>query len=422
MAVEVCRIGNFGSTTDNGTTNCSLPNVYWKFSTAVTVGTLAAFLSYAFFTIIILMPVNGFFPYCFKCGNDDDTYSCCCGNNDDICSCCGNIDCVVCNACSNAHNNAFKNGTLSPFSDSNESSKMSAAETICFFINYVIVWLLYICSFGSSIWFAFAAYYTNNDHQPLYNLDSCWISKLNVTKIILHIFAAFCAIHSCFIFSKIVNKVTNKLNKLARDMDHVDFAEVTDIEQEINDMKIIELLESNDKEKINRARFYWLQKMDKDFIKEVKPTLDLLGVWFLVHWVMYALTTVLLTAFVLENILDIARIRINSIDHLMPNPNIELPYILYLVFFTLIHAYLFLYPCFQAASIAAARTKFINTIYNQQWNNIPLGIENNFINYLKTQNSECPCSVPTSPLNSTGLCSIDLGYLWYLPRIPVLKP
>ena len=146
------------------------------------------------------------------------------------------------------------------------------------------------------------------------------------------------------------------------------------------------LFRSNDKEKIDRARFYWLQEMDKKFIQQVKPTLNLLGVWFLVHWVMYALTTVLLTAFVLQNVLDIARNRIKSMmDHLMPISDIDLPYLFYLVFFTLVHAYLFLYPCFRAASIAAVRTKFINKIYDKHWNNFPIGMQNNFINYLKTQ-------------------------------------
>ena len=218
VTVKVCRIGNISDTinTSNGTINCALPHVHWKFSTAVTVGAFAAFFSYCFFTIIILMPVNGIFPCFSKCGRRRTCYSAC----------------VFCNACSNAHRKAFKNGTLSPFNDSNESSNMSATETICFFINYIIMLILYICSFGSSLWFAFAVYYKYNNHQPIYNLDSCWISKLNIAKIVLHFSVGFCTIHSCFIFSKIVYKVTNKLNKLAVDMDQVDFAGENAIQQE----------------------------------------------------------------------------------------------------------------------------------------------------------------------------------------------
>ena len=152
-----------------------------------------------------------------------------------------------------------------------------------------------------------------------------------------------------------------------------------------NDERIAQLFQSGNIEKINRGRFYWLQKMDKDFIKEIKPTLDLFGVWFLVHWVMYALTTVLLTAFVLENILQVASNDISSMDNNLLPSGLDLPFILYLSFFTLFHAYLFLYPCFRAASIAAARVKFINIIFKKQWVNVPLGVETNFIQYLKTQ-------------------------------------
>ena len=156
VAVEYCRIRNISDpiNTTNGTINCTLPDVYWKFSTAVTVGTFAAFLSYAFFTIIILMPVNGFCLYCCERVKDCGICLCCCKCED---SC--NSDCVFSNACSDAHRNAFKNGALSPFNDSDESSKLSATETRCFFFNYIIVFIMYVCSFGTSIVFAIFVYY-----------------------------------------------------------------------------------------------------------------------------------------------------------------------------------------------------------------------------------------------------------------------
>ena len=364
VVVEVCRIRNINDTinTSNGTIKCTLPHVHWKFSTAITVGTFAAFFSYSFFTILLLMPVNGIFPCFSKCRRC--------------------IDSVFCNACSDTHRKVFKNGTLSPFDDSDISSELSNAQTRCFFFNYIIGYILFCLSFGFSIYFTISVY---DNQQPFFNLGSCWISKLNVVKIALHFSTELCAIQSCFIFSKIVYKVTNKLKQLATDMDRVNFADgENDIEQVENDGIINELFQSNDKKKVDRARYFWLQKMDKDFIDQVKPTLDLLGVWFLVHWVMYALTTVLLTAFVLQNFLDIARNSITSMDHLLPK-NLETPYFLYLCFFTVFHAYLFLYPCFRAASIAAARTKFISTVFGKQWLHVPIGIENNFIHYLKTQ-------------------------------------
>ena len=64
---------------------------------------------------------------------------------------------------------------------------------------------------------------------------------------------------------------------------------------------------------------------------------------------------------------------------------IEAPYILYIVFFTLLHTYLFLYPCFRAAAIASARQKLISNIAKQKWRRIPLAVQNNFVEYLKLQ-------------------------------------
>ena len=361
VVVKVDRIENISYivNTSNGTINCSLPHVHWKFSTAITVSSIASFFSYSFFTILILMPVNGIFP----CFSKRRRY----------------IDSVFCNACSDTHRKAFKNGTLSPFDDSDISSELSTAQTRCFFFNYIIGYILFCLSFSFSMYFTISVY---DNQQPFFNLGSCSISILNVAKIALHFSTELCAIQSCFIFSKIVYKVTNKLKQLATDMDRADG--VNDIQQVENNGIINNLFQSNDKEKVDRARYFWLRKMDKDFIDQVKPTLDLLGVWFFVHWVMYALTTVLLTAFVLQNFLDIARNNLKSMDHLLPD-ELEWPYFLYLFFFTVFHAYLFLYPCFRAASIAAARTKFISTVFGNQWLHIPIGIENNFIHYLKTQ-------------------------------------
>ena len=69
--------------------------------------------------------------------------------------------------------------------------------------------------------------------------------------------------------------------------------------------------------KIERARFYWLQKIDQDFMKQVKPTLHLFGKWFIVHWTLFALTTVLLTAFIVQIIIDIIQCDIESVDSLL---------------------------------------------------------------------------------------------------------
>ena len=381
IAVEGCRIGNVSFTTNMNSTdlnesNCLLPQEHWKFSTAITLGTIAAFLSYGSITFYILIPA---------------------------------VECCTCCICKcKDRKKAFQN--LSPFGD-DESSKLSDKEARYFFANYIILIGLFVCSFVSSIVYA----------DSVYNHDYCSINALNVARIALHLTSQFCAIQSCFIFSNVVYKVTKKLDRLVTVMDEVnqDRAELNDKSgklgllinmsddhtEEIDHIKkllqsevdsddhsidpIKKMLQSDkDEVDLGRGRYYWLKKIDQDFSTTVKPTLRLFGYWFVFHWIMYALTTILLSAVIVEIIIDIVGYDIQSVDKLIPDTDAEIKasYILYVVFFTLVHAYLFLYPCFRAAAIANARAKLINTISEKQWEHVSPSLQSNFVQYLTSQN------------------------------------
>ena len=111
--------------------------------------------------------------------------------------------------CCTVYKKVFKNGALTPYDDADKSTKLSAVETCCFFTNYVIVFVLFFCSFISVVY-----------ADSVYNQDDCWIHALNFVRIVLHLSSQFCAIQICFIFSKIVYNVPTKLNKLAEQMDN----------------------------------------------------------------------------------------------------------------------------------------------------------------------------------------------------------
>ena len=164
------------------------------------IGTVAAFLSYLLF-VLILLPLDS---------------SICCCNCEHSRSKAG----IFCNA----HRKAFQNGGLSPF---DTSTNLSAKETVKFYCNYVVAHVFVILYFGSFvIIYAIGIYCLEDERgQTLYNLGSCWINKLNLARFFLYLNSLFCAIQSCFIFSKIVNKVNFKLNRLAVDFDQVDFPE-----------------------------------------------------------------------------------------------------------------------------------------------------------------------------------------------------
>ena len=126
-------------------------------------------------------------------------------------------------------------------------------------------------------------------------------------------------------------------------MDKADIQCYFTVENEPVDIK--ELLESQDKAKQERGRYYLLRNIDGNFIDCVKPILDLFGYWFILHWVLYGLSTVLLSASVVELVVDI--FKPSPMDKVVPIEDelLKKVYIVYVVFYTLEHTYLFIYPC-----------------------------------------------------------------------------
>ena len=377
LAVEGFTIANVSYTTSIGNDKiiCMLPQEHWKFTTAITISTIAAFFSYSLMTFFVLIPVNSIHCCSSKC---------CCSK------------CCCSEGCCTAYIEALRDSALSPFNDDEESSKLSAKEMGYFFTNYVVVLGLFICSFISSFLYA----------HSVFNRGYCWMNALYLAMIVLHLCSQFCAIHSCFIFSKIIYKVTNKLKNLAKTMEQVNVSKpikadsemlstlksLVEVEKDVQSKKELEsiqdLLKPNkDKEEVDRGLYHWLQKMDQNFIKQVKPMLELFGLWFIVHWTLYALTTVLLSAFIVQIIIEVIQYNFNTAGSFLPNgeADTKAPYVFYVVFFTLVHAYLFLYPCFRAAAIGTARMELISTISKKQWINIPLSVQNNFVQYLTSE-------------------------------------
>ena len=343
------------SSTDNDSIDCMLPQEHWKFSTAVTISAIAAIFSYGLMTSFVLIFANV----------------------------------IQCEGRCTAYMTALRDSTLSPYNDDDNdddddesSNLLSTKQTRYFFINYVVVLALFFSRAASSIYYA----------TTVYDRGYCWINTVYLAMIVLQLNSHFCAIHSCFIFSKIIYKVTNKLNKLATDMEQVNFqyenrATAACVPIVENDADLANLINSDDREEVDRGRYYWLQKLDQNFIQQVKPILDLFGVWFIFHWTLYALTTVLLSAFIIQIITEVLQYNFKSVNSFLPNveADTKAPYVSYVVFFTLVHAYLFLYPCVRAAVIATARAKLINNISENRWLNIPLPIQISFVQYLTSK-------------------------------------
>ena len=137
------------------------------------------------------------------------------------------------------------------------------------------------------------------------------------------------------------------------------------------------------KEALINARFDVLRKIDKTFINKMKASLDPYSHWFAVHWILYIITTFMSIAFLAETY----TMYVYSPHEVswVHDPRKRLSMI-YIVLFTLEHAFLFMYPCFRAAQITSSRENLIKQFSNYPWKHIPLSVQNYFIEYLKTQN------------------------------------
>ncbi len=386
FAIEGLRIANCSCFTNitvnkivNDTIECTLPDEHWKFTTAVIVSSIAAFMSYVLMTVFVLIPMD---VIRCPCCRDECCSSGCCPDQ----CCCSKIACVRCKE-------ALRHDSLSLYKDEDESSEMKAEQKIYFYTNYLIVLLLFTVSFSSSIAYAVS----DTVYYRRYGYGYCWFDSLYLAMILLQMSSQFCAIQSCFIFSKIIYKICNFLIKLETKMEQVNNENLDD----------------------ERDYYNRLLEVDQNFINQVKYILDMLGVWFIFHWTLYALTTVLLSAFIIETIIDVLMYDFQSANDLLPGKELNetdtvVPYGVYVVFFTFVHGHLFLYPCLRAAAIANARTKLISKIYKKKWTNLSLSVQTSFVQYLTSKNFAF--RVP--------LCcaSIPIGFNWVFVSffVPVL--
>ena len=352
MIVESYRISNISHITaiDDNTEQCTLPQEQWTFSLAITSGTVAALVSHCIFRIVVI-PLNNNLCSCKDTQSKSAVFY-------------------------NTHRKAFQDNGLSPFDNRTNFSGWN------FYCEYFYEHVFLVFGFISFAGYPFAVYYIMNHKLLNHSDDFCWITILNFARFFLYFNLEFCTIQRCFMFFKIVDKITFKLSKLTEDFDQVDFPEHSHNVYVQDDKMIHELIESKDKEKVDKGRYYWLQKIDQEFIQQVQPTLALLGVWFIFHWILYTITTALASAALIENIYFVM-FNFRSKGMLVLDAQ---PLVVSSISFTLIHLSLFFHPIYYAALIASARTNMIDTVSKKRWLNIPLSVQSSFVQYLSSKN------------------------------------
>ena len=362
VLLEVCRVQNVSYCTpsyiENGRFNCTLTHAYWKFIASILTSTFAASASYFLMTVLILIPV----------------YSCCrrCCNAPSRC-------CNALNRCCNALGRYGE--SFCPFHDGDHRSiALTSEQATYFYFNYVLnLLLLLLCGLVSLSYGSLGA-----EKKP------CLIVAIDLASLVLYLISQFCSIQSVFIFSRIVYIITGQLTQLMEKLDRVNVAKEI-LVQGTNGLEPYMCFEDTDIENLlqideNMGRYYLLQNIDREFIKRVKLILDLLGIWFLFHWILNALTTVLLSAIILELVVN--PLQYKPLDNVVPveDAGRKALFIFFMLFFTLVHTYQFIYPCFRAASINSVRGKLIRDVSKKNWKHIPIPVKDSFINYLKLEN------------------------------------
>ena len=340
--------------------NSTLPEyVNWYYNAIITTATIAGWFSYYLMTCLILIPLFSDCKCCYRSGACKFLHRACCS---------AFTRTFQCNA----------EDLLSPFEDT-PKDKMDDVQTFHFYLNYAFNITLYLTSLGLLIVIMVEKISHKYDHQ--YYINTFGLACQSISQ--------FCAIHSCFIFSKLVYAISNRCEKLIDKFDQVNNAaanrqNLMDLLEQDNDtsMKIKNWFGKSFEKVEDKAHFYVLQFIDRMFIEKAKASLDPYGWWFSVHWILYTLTTILASGLFTRTVmsyLDEKQIRIYALNHC---ERINLSYI---GIFTVQYSLLFLYPCLRAASIAVAREKLIQKVMNRHWENISLSEKEHFIHYLEMQ-------------------------------------
>ncbi len=387
------------STTDfnytiNGThdPHVSLPGIKnWNVAIIFSAA-FSAFVSYYMMVFLVLLPLYS-------------KVFCCCFHRDNGLPSWMKVICTTWDLPFKRHEDI-----LLPFCDKHpkkekQSTALDGSQKM-FFLSYFIVNILI---FGSSL-----GVFIKILHDNLSKSDTKTEIDINESGLMFQFISQFCAIQSCFIFSKIAYGVSNKQHKLVEQLkqldlsttdfrtilglatDDINWSQNDQVPVDVKDLKEFfsktrEIFFNNifgdgdnppapDEFYTERAHLAILKRIDFDFIKNIKASLTPYSHWFTVHWFLYTLTTFMSIAFIVETYTP------DSNKSSWHSDSEKVWIFSYIVLFCLTHAFLFIYPCFCAAMITASRSKAIKHLASHEWKHLSISVQNSFLYYLKSEN------------------------------------
>ena len=229
-------------------------------------------------------------------------------------------------------------------------------EKLYFYLILSFNLLLFVANIGVLSLIVHMAYHIPHilDHPLSHNIERSYVTQTVIDYVgYVALFGSqYCAIISCFIFSKVAYGVTMKCDGM-----------LAQYRQVWND---------------RQHGISCLQDKDREFHEISTQSMRPFRFWFTVHWFFYAMTTFASAAYLAETI-------INWLYGFLHNrcDTVCTWEIVYIFLFSLEHTVLFLYPCFRAASILSARNALIKKVSDTDFPNMSTVVKCAFVQDMK---------------------------------------
>ena len=125
-----------------------------------------------------------------------------------------------------------------------------------------------------------------------------------------------------------------------------------------------------------------LIEADKTFLQCAKKTLCCFQFWFFIHWLFYIITSFLTIALSIEAILLDIR---GTQHHIQPGVHFSDEEMCLLAILSFSNVLMFIYPCFQAASITRARKKYIRYLSKEYAKTDQKELVDSYVKYLQSR-------------------------------------
>ena len=202
-------------------------------------------------------------------------------------------------------------------------------------------------------------------------------------------YSLFCTLASCFLFSKLAYGIQSKYMGIADYLEHVNIPndDLVAHDHEINNyLKNVYNLDEVDFPE-NTVKLYYLQERFKHINRVAKSTLKLFELWFLVHWVLYIVSSFCSLSLFLEAIIHSKNANLSESD--VDGIGFQLLELVFLGLFSASNCLFFLYPCLRAAAITESRQNLIckiNDVYSE-YQHITQELKDQFVSFLNSRDS-----------------------------------